>query len=606
MRISSRCDNFRTMKHYDRQIGFLIADDCKSPISRTLPSYSSLLENLKKYILSVAGWRCVFVSSGEEEDFSPEVKCEDLIIASVAARAFFDYLKKENAKILLGADARPTGTVLLDVVARTFIALGADVDHLFIASAPEIMAYSNDDYDGFFYISASHNPVGHNGLKFGASGGIFGKADCDGVLDIFKRYFDDEKIVENTASLLSSCSTEQYRKVLLGHDSAKRKSLDYYMEFVKKTASADDSFKIPFGIVAELNGSARSVSIDIPYLNMMGAKLWTINAEPRQIAHAIVPEGNNLEMCRKALEERYAKDHDYIIGYVPDNDGDRGNFVYIDEDTKEAKILHAQEVFALIVLIEVAHQALDGSDHIAIAANGPTSTRIDELASYFGAKVFRADVGEANVVSLAESLRCNGYSVHICGEGSNGGIITDPAKVRDPMNSIMSIAKLYSVPKLYSFIADKLSLSDKENVSLTKIINAIPRYTTTSAFSSEAVLRVRAMQFEPLKRAYEELFLNSWDNYRSDELYSYEVHQYEGSGERVGFGTEYRDENSAGGYQIVFYDKNGKFSAYLWLSKSKTEPVMRIMADIKGDDEKLYKKLLSWQKELVLKADAAL
>ena len=114
------------------------------------------------------------------------------------------------------------------------------------------------------------------------------------------------------------------------------------------------------------------------------------------------------------------------------------------------------------------------------------------------------------------------------------------------------------------------------------------------------------MKFEPLKRAYEKLFLSSWDSYKCDELYSYEVHQYEGSGEKVGFGPEYREENSAGGYQIVFFDKNKKFSAYLWLSKSKTEPVMRIMADIKGDDDKMYEKLLSWQKELVLKADASL
>ena len=42
------------------------------------------------------------------------------------------------------------------------------VKHLFISAAPELMAYSavNESVDGFIYITASHNPVGHNGLKF--------------------------------------------------------------------------------------------------------------------------------------------------------------------------------------------------------------------------------------------------------------------------------------------------------------------------------------------------------------------------------------------------------------------------------------------------------
>lgn len=594
------------MKHYDRLTGYLIADDIKSPLSGKEILYSEVLENLNKYILSVAGWRTVFAISGDEEDSSPFVTDEDLITASVAAMAFYEYLNRDGARILIGADARPTGTLLLDSVARTLISCGADVDNIFIASAPEIMAYSNDGYDGFFYISASHNPIGHNGFKFGRKGGVLGKKDCDAVLSLFKELLSHEDIVSKAISMIDDCSLDKYRRVLLDHNNAKFRALDYYMEFVIKTASAGPEFTIPFGIVAELNGSARSVSMDIPFLNRMGAKVWTINAEPRQIDHAIVPEGSNLELCRAALEERYQKDKDYIIGYVPDNDGDRGNFVYIDEDSNKARILHAQEVFTLIALIEVAHQALMGEERIAIAANGPTSTRIDELASYFGATVFRADIGEANVVALAEKLRGEGYSVHVCGEGSNGGIITDPAKVRDPMNSIMSIAKLYSIPELYAFIADKIGIEDRNTVSLTALIRSIPKYTTTSAFGEDAVLRVKAKEFEPLKRAYEELFEITVDSHLSDTLCTWEVHQFEGTEDRKGFGPDVREKNSAGGYKVIFLDKQGDFAAYLWLSKSKTEPVMRIMADVKGSDTHLYDELLSWQKNLVERADSAI
>ena len=34
-------------------------------------------------------------------------------------------------------------------------------------------------YDGFFYISASHNPIGHNGYKFGVNGGVLSKEEID-------------------------------------------------------------------------------------------------------------------------------------------------------------------------------------------------------------------------------------------------------------------------------------------------------------------------------------------------------------------------------------------------------------------------------------------
>ena len=85
----------------------------------------------------------------------------------------------------------------------------------------------------------------------------------------------------------------------------------------------------------------------------MGIKFDAINATVGDVKHAIVPEGENLIPVMKFLEEKHKEDPSFILGYTPDNDGDRGNFVYI---TKEGngRILEAQEVFALVVTIEVA------------------------------------------------------------------------------------------------------------------------------------------------------------------------------------------------------------------------------------------------------------
>ena len=43
-------------------------------------------------------------------------------------------------------------------------------EHIPIHDTMEIMAYAKK-LDGFIYISASHNPVGHNGIKFGTNNG---------------------------------------------------------------------------------------------------------------------------------------------------------------------------------------------------------------------------------------------------------------------------------------------------------------------------------------------------------------------------------------------------------------------------------------------------
>ena len=590
------------MKFFDYTTGFFIASPEKDPLENATPTREEIDSSLSGYILSASGWRAVFSQSKDEEDRSPNVSGADRIITATVVRAFVEWINKSRPRILLGCDARPTGEVLSDICARMFIALGCEVTHLYISSAPEVMAYSNAGFDAFFYISASHNPIAHNGFKFGYNGGVCNKAEVDEVIPIFMDMMKRDDVVEIAKSLSANMDQDLYSEILIAHRRAKEEAFEFYRNFSLRIATAHRLFAIPFGIVAELNGSARSAFVDIPYLNRMGAKVWAVNAFPRQIAHAIVPEGENLELCRQTLEDVHKKDPAYILGYVPDNDGDRGNFVYMRSDG-HAHILHAQEVFALVATIDLAHQVMVGDNAPAIAVNGPTSSRIDEVAKLLGAKVFRTDVGEANVVTLADKLRGEGYQVHVCGEGSNGGIITHPARVRDPMNSIMSVAKLYSIDGLYDFLLKKLGCKNPGVVSLETIIDALPVYTTTPAFSKDAVLRIKCPSFDNLKLVYERILQEEAPKYLTGRLYSYEVRQIEGIEEQIGIGPEHRRKNSQGGYKVIFYDENGDFAAYIWLSKSKTEPVMRVMADVKGDDIALHDKLLAWQTSMVLRAD---
>lgn len=586
------------MKFYDRNTGIYIADSNEDLLACTAASYDEIKALLSGYILSVSGWRAVFARSKDENDHSSDVGDGDRIIAAAAASAFFSYLGKDHPRILLGSDTRPTGRMLTAIAARILIALGADVDFLGIASAPEIMAYSGSGYDGFLYVSASHNPIGHNGFKFGMRGGVLESAEEEKVKSIFLSHMDDG-IAERMRTFSASVSEESYRTVLKHHETVKRRSLRYYASFVLHTAHADDDAMIPFGIVVDFNGSARSASIDIPFLRSHGADVLALNSVPGQIVHGIIPEGSNLDDARKALEKAYRRNPRFILGYVPDNDGDRGNFVYIAR-TGKACALSAQEGFALVSSIELAHAVMmHPGRKAAIAVNGPTSLLLDDIASRLGVEVFRSDIGEANVVSLADRLRSEGYSVPICGEGSNGGCIVYPAKVRDPMNSLMAIAKLWSVPGLYGFLMKALGKKGRA-VSIDAVLSAFPEYLMTPSSSPDAVLGIRSRDWPMMKREYVRIAEAEAAANMPEGAVRYEIREYEGSDEIV---SPYAAGTPTGGVKLQFLSADSSPVAYIWLSRSRTEPVCRIMACVKGRNAAVHDHLLAWLRSMEERAD---
>ena len=248
----------------------------------------------------------------------------------------------------------------------------------------------------------------------------------------------------------------------------------------------------------------------------------------------IVPEGKNLTLCMESLTALHQKNPAFVLGYVPDNDGDRGNIVYIN-DRKTATILEAQSLFALIVLSELAQSRLSDPDApLAVVVNGPTSNRVDEIARSFGAKVFRAEVGEANVVELSNLKRKEGYVVPILGEGSNGGNISHPAKVRDPLNTLLSLTKLLKQEELSRLWFTLSGQPQPASLTLDQLICSLPSYITTGAYSSLAQLSVN-IEHGRLKTRYEEFFEEIFNRdhilFNSFGITSYKIIQTEGTEE---------------------------------------------------------------------------
>jgi phosphoglucomutase len=607
-------------------------------------------------ILSPSGWRGVFARDGESAE--PEISAAHGVIVSTAALVFADYLKEtgipENAPIIVGMDTRPTGPAIADVVIRSFLSGGRPVWFAFITAAPEIMAYartlgSRGEAAGFVYISASHNPIGHNGLKFGLTdGGVLSGGEASILIDRFRRRMASPDRISTALAAAGGADTAALSRVYTGAEERKREAYGAYLDFTREVVAGVSETGIaeaagsktgglfntiirgikdrPLGVAVDFNGSARTMSIDRDFLSSLGIHVHAINDKPREIVHRIVPEGVSLEPCRCFLEDLHQKDPSIVLGYVPDCDGDRGNLVFWDDGAGRARILEAQEVFALACVSELAHLVWTGElvfdnkgnalNKAALAVNDPTSMRVDRIAQAFDVPVFRSEVGEANVVGLARKLRERGYTVRILGEGSAGGTITHPSAVRDPMDTLLALVKLLTVRsqgdkkgffELWCDLSDKAE-TYRPDFSLSDIIAALPAFVTTGSYTPEAALQVSCPDHGLLKDRYQRIFLRDWEE-RKGQLKSrygisgWEAAAYTGQEEKRGL-SRFGDAGR-GGLRIIFTNEGGREIAVLWMRGSGTEPVFRIMADTEGSDKRLERDLIEWQRRMVQEADLA-
>jgi len=631
----------------------------------------SVVSALDKMILSASGWRGVFAKDGNEESTAEEISEAHRIICACAAYVFAEYLAQKHQRIsqkdskdtdainksfvLLGADTRPTGNAIINAMIPILLYSGCGIKYAGVVTAPEIMAWArsrnqiSDNIAGFIYVSASHNPIGYNGLKFGLTdGGVLAADESHKLISNFRIFTENDN---NTAMINSLNLTANLHKPEPGDQTAsslfvniknnKNECLNTYNNFCNEViwgnnvsiayTARENLAKKPLGIVCDFNGSARTVSVDRQFFSELGIKFECINQEPGQIAHCIVPEGESLEPCCRLLEEAHSRDASFVLGYVPDCDGDRGNLVIFDNSHGKARALDAQEVFALACVAELSHLVWTGGlcydkdkkapGKAAIAVNDPTSMRIDRIAECFAVSVFRAEVGEANVVSLARKLRENGYIVRILGEGSAGGNITHPSAVRDPLSTVLAIVKMLTVRTsisqdkspdsaggLFKIWCELSNQIDKyrEDFTLADIIESLPAFLTTSVYSKGAVMRIKTRNHALLKDRYQQIFLREWEE-KKDELKSHygfcgwEAVAYNGTEERRGLNRF--GESANGGLKLLFFNAKGRAIAYIWMRGSATEPVFRIMADVEGFNTEAERSLLDWQRKMIMKAD---
>lgn len=293
-----------------------------------------------------------------------------------------------DGEIVVGRDTRPSGESFNFAVLGAVLASGRDCVDLGIATTPTVeMATARLGAAGGVIITASHNPVEWNALKFLDHRGIFLTRD---VGDELYRVFRSGRFA--LADGRSAGRLKEYTPAASDHIDAIL-ALDVIdAELIKKRG-----FKV---VLDCINGAGsviapallRSLGVEVVEINCKSDGDFFRNPEPRpdtlqELAERVRSEGADL-------------------GFACDPDADR--LALVDDQGSAIS-----EEYTLALAVDLVLSRKKGP----VVINMSTSSVVEQVARKHAVDVFRTPVGEINVVD--EMLQKRAV---IGGEG-NGGVI---------------------------------------------------------------------------------------------------------------------------------------------------------------------------------------
>ncbi|MFW6154658.1 MAG: phosphoglucosamine mutase [Planctomycetota bacterium] len=341
----------------------------------------------------------------------------------VAARfgAAFGTMLGAGTTVVVGRDSRPSGPMIRSAVISGLLACGVKVIDLGLVTTPGVALMTRErNADGGVVITASHNPIEWNGIKFLRPNGL--ALSVDGAAELKRIWATGDYAYVAPAA----CGTETT------DDSTHATHIARVLAIVDADAVAGRRFKV---VLDSVNGAGCVGTARL--LEQLGCEVVAMNAEPTGVfAHTPEPtEANLTDLCAETARRGAA------VGFAQDPDADR--LALVDE-----RGTYIGEEYTLALCAAYVLSKRSGS----AAANLSTSRMIDDIAARHGGAVFRTPVGEANVAGRMLAEGC------IIGGEGNGGII-DPrvVPVRDSMVGIaLILAQLTETGKTLSALVDEI------------------------------------------------------------------------------------------------------------------------------------------------------
>ena len=384
--------------------------------------------------LNVSGYRGVWGDTLNDE------------IVTKYSRAFAKFTKedtgKNNPTILIGRDGRASGPEIAKIIERELKNLDVNVVYGDVMPTPTVLfSVRKHQYDGAIIITASHNPIEYNGLKFVNKKALF---TINSEVEKIKKYAEEELSNTKKASGKSSaCYFCHHENFLLKIFSVRRRRssqgfpkqhcrtfpnfskehVDQILAHVNVDAIRARKFKVAVDMI---NASACVVD---PYLfKQLGVELIPINNIPNgQFAHRPEPLRENLSEVMKITKELKAD-----LGFVHDPDADR--LVIINELGEVIS-----EEYSIVFGIETILSKNPGKP---IVINLSTSQMGAGIAKKYGSPCFRSIIGEGYVVD--KMLEKNAI---VGGEGNGGIIYPTINTVRDSFTGLSLVLELLAERK---------------------------------------------------------------------------------------------------------------------------------------------------------------
>ncbi len=304
--------------------------------------------------------------------------------------AFGSYLK--GGRVVLGRDTRTTGELFSSAALSGLIAAGCEVIDINVAPTPTCqLSVKTFQADGGLIITASHNPVEWNGLKFvNREGEFLSPAEHE----TFTRIFQQNSVEwADVFHLRPSHRIQEYHQ----------RAIQTHIDKIVRQIDIASIRKRKFNVVLDAVNGAGSRLL-LPLLKYLHCSITEINC----LENGLFPRGpeplkENLSALCGLVNEKKAD-----IGFAVDPDADRLSLV-----TEKGEALGEELTLPLVAQHLLRKTGGSGT----IVTNLSTSMAIDRVAEKHGAKVVRTKIGEAHVVSGMKEHQC------IVGGEGNGGVI---------------------------------------------------------------------------------------------------------------------------------------------------------------------------------------
>ncbi|OJW67368.1 MAG: phosphoglucosamine mutase [Candidatus Amoebophilus sp. 36-38] len=309
--------------------------------------------------------------------------------------------------VVIGRDARPSGTILTQLVSATLQSLGINVIDLGLSTTPTVaLAVMQEEASGGIVITASHNPAKWNALK------LFNK---------FGEYID-AVAAANVFKLAEAGDHEFVTTQELGTYHYQDGYIDQHIEqilalpLVDKTAIQQRKFKVAVDAVNSTGGLA------VPkLLQALGVACTKLYCNPTGLfPHEPEPVTQNLGELITTL-----KQGKYDLGIAVDPDVDR--LVIIDETGEPWG-----EDYTLVAAADYVLGRIPGNT----VSNLSSSSALQVITEQHGGTYATCPVGEMYVVDKMKATQAV-----IGGEG-NGGVIYPP--LHHGRDALVGIALLLS------------------------------------------------------------------------------------------------------------------------------------------------------------------